>query len=181
MNILTVLVLYLIVFVVVWYDKRKLDASERKTFLVLYFFWSILIFIANYVGYLLGILSFLPWWPNNFLHTFVWIGVCLTYLFLALRQQHQVVQFMAFASFSLVVRYAEFKIFGVWEMDHFLHVIRGNDAYIIGWSFIDGFFGVVTMLVLKLFSKWIDGLVVVSGNRAKSVLTDLREKMAELK
>ena len=159
MKVLIILFLYIFVFIVAWYDKRKLDASERKTFWLLYFFWSPVIFIANYVGYLLGLFSFLPWWPNNFLHTFVWIGVCLTYLFLSLYKEHMVVQFMAFSLFSLVVRYAEFKIFGVWELDHFLHVFKGNDAYIIGWSFIDGLYSIVTFLVLKILSKWVKGLI----------------------
>ncbi len=161
MNILTILLLYALIFLVAWYDKRTLDAAEKKTFWVLFPFWAVTIFVANYLGYLLGILAFLPWFPNNFLHTFAWIGIVLTYLFLAVRNQHLVVQFMAFAAFSLVVRYAEYKLFGVWDLDHFLFVFPGTDAFIIGWSFVDGVYPIVTFLVLRLFAKVIPGLISV--------------------
>ena len=158
MKYLVILVLYFLVFIVAWFDKRKLDGSERKTFLMLFLVWSVTIFIANYLGYKMGILSFMPW-VNNFLHAFVWIGVCLSYMFLALRKQHIITQFMAYASFSLVIRYTEYKIFGVWEHDNCLNAVQGTDAYIIGWSFIDGGYGIVTILLLKLLSKKIRGLV----------------------
>lgn len=158
MNVVAILVLYALIFLAAWYDKRTLNPAERKTFWVFYFFWSITVFIINYLGYLIGVFSFLPW-LNNFLHTFVWIGITLTWLFLALREKHFIVQFMAFSSLSLVVRYSEYKIFGVWELDHFLFTVQGTDAYIIGWSFIDGFYPLGAFLVLRLFSKRIDGLV----------------------
>ena len=163
-KILVVLVVYALVFLVAWYNKKKLDAAEKKTFWVLYFLWSITIFIVNYLGYLIGIFSFLPW-VNNFLHTFVWIGITLSYLFLAVRHEHIVVQFMAFAAFSLVVRVAEYNLFGVWDLDHFLFAFRGTDAYIVGWSAVDGFYPIATFLVLRLFSKWISGLIVLSGRQ----------------
>ena len=165
-NVLALLVLYGLIFLIAWYDKKKLDATEKKTFWLFYFFWSITIFIANYVGYLTGIFSFLPW-LNNFLHTFLWIGVVLTYLFLAVRNEHIAVQFMAFALFSLVVRYSEYKLFGVWDHDHFLYTFRGIDAYILGWSFVDGFYPIAAFLVLSLFSKKIDGLIETTHVRSR--------------
>lgn len=158
-KILVVLVLYAFIFLVVWYDKKKLDAAEKKTFWVFYFFWSITIFIANYLGYLIGVFSFLPWFPNNFLHTFAWIGIVLTWMFLALRHHHVVVQFMAFAGFSLVVRVSEYNLFGVWDLDHFLFVFQGTDAYIIGWSVVDGLYPIAAFLVLHVFRKFISGLI----------------------
>ena len=152
------LILYGLIFLAAWYDKRKLDATERKTFWVFYFFWSITVFIINYLGSLIGVFSFLPW-LNNFLHTFVWIGVVLTWMFLAIRHLHFAVQFMAFALFSLVVRYSEYKLFGVWDHDHFLFAFRGTDAYILGWSFIDGFYPVGAFILLALLRKRVPGLV----------------------
>ena len=165
MDIVAILLLYASVLFVAWWHKRKLDAAERKTFLVIYLVWAISIFFINYLGYLVGIFSFLPWFPNNFLHTFVWIGISLTYLFLAIREENIVVQFMAFAVFSLVIRYAEYRIFGVWDGDHFLFAVDGTDAYIIGWSFVDGFYPMATFLLLRLLKKWINGLIdIPPGN-----------------
>lgn len=158
-KILATLVLYGLVWLIAWYDKPRLNAAERKTFWLFYFFWSTTIFIVNYLGYLIGIFSFLPWWPNNFLHTFVWIGVSLTWLFLALRESHIVVQFMAFALLSLAIRYAEYNLFGVWDLDNFLRLFKGTNAYIVGWSFVDGFYPVAAFLLLKLCSRWMSGLV----------------------
>lgn len=158
-RIIALLLLYGLIFLVAWYDRRTLDAAEKKTFRVFWLFWSVTIFVVNYLGYLIGVFSFLPW-LNNFLHTFVWIGVVLTYLFLAVRREHIVVQFLAFAGFSLAVRYAEHKLFDVWNHDHFLYLFRGTEAYILGWSFIDGFYPIAAFLVLRLLAKGVSGLVV---------------------
>ena len=152
------LVFYALLFVVIRIHKKRIEPNERKAFWVLYFTWAGSMFIANYVGYLMGIMSFLPWWPNNFLHTFVWIGVCLTSLYFSVRHEPMVVQMSSFMIISLVVKYAEQQIFGVWEMEHFLHIFRGNAAYIIGWSTVDGLYPPLTLLLLRLLSKWVRGL-----------------------
>src|SRR5712691_971940 len=151
-RLLAILLLYAAIFLVAWYDKRKLDDAERRTFRLLWLFWSVTIFFANYIGYLVGIFSFLPW-LNNFLHTFVWIGIVLSYLFVSIYKESVVFQFLAFAFLSLAVRYSEYKLFDVWNHDHFLFLFRGNDAYILGWSFVDGFYSIATFLLLKLFSR----------------------------
>ena len=165
MKIVAILILYASVLLVAWWHKRKLDAAERKTFVVIYLVWAISIFFINYLGYVIGVFSYLPWFPNNFLHTFVWIGISLSYLFMAIRKEHIVVQFMAFALFSLVIRYAEYKIFGVWNGDHFLFVVEGVDAYIIGWSYVDGFYSPATFILLRILKKWIPGLIdIPPGN-----------------
>ncbi|MGH8621423.1 MAG: hypothetical protein ACRET3_04720, partial [Burkholderiales bacterium] len=150
------------IFLVAWYHKRKPDPVEKKTFWVLWAFWAPTIFVMNFIGYKLGILSFLPW-LNNFLHTFLWIGITLSWLFIAVYREHMVLQFLAFALFSLVVRYAEYNLYGIWELDHFLKVFPGTHAYIVGWSFVDGFYSIVTFLVLRLLSKKVAGLIVEPG------------------
>jgi len=157
-RLLAILLVYAAIFLVAWYDKKKLDTAERRTFWFLYLFYAVTIFIVNYLGYLVGIFSFLPW-LNSFLHTFVWIGIVLSYLFVAIYKEPIAVQFLAFAFLSLAVRYSEYKLFGVWNHDHFLYLFRGTDAYILGWSFVDGFYSVATFPLLKLVSRKIPGLV----------------------
>jgi len=167
------LAFYFLLFMVIRLNKRKVEPGERKTFLVLYLLWSTSMFIANYVGYLLGIMSYLPWWPNNFLHTFVWIGICLTFLYLAIRHQPMHMQVIAFVVFSLIVKYAEQKIFGVWEMEHFLYIFKGNDAYIIGWSLVDGLYPPLSFLILKLLSKRLKGLEVVAPKKPMKIRAEV--------
>ncbi len=165
MKIVAILILYATVLFIAWWHKRKLDTAERKTFIVIYLMYAISIFFINYLGYVIGVFSYLPWFPNNFLHTFVWIGIVLTYLFMAIRKEHMVVQFMAFAAFSLVIRYAEYKIFGVWDGQGTLYESYGTDAYIALWSYVDGFYSIATFLLLRILKKWIPGLIdIPPGN-----------------
>jgi hypothetical protein len=158
-KIFAILMLYGLVFFVVWHARPALDRAERKTYWILAAFWGITIFFVNYLGYLMGILGFLPWWPNNALHAFVWVGLCLPYMFLAIRKEHPVIQFMAYSGFSLVIRYAEYNLFGVWDFGHLLYLFPGTDAYIIGWSFFDGGFGIATTFLLRRFGPHIGGFI----------------------
>ncbi len=48
-------------------------------------------------------------------------------------------QLVLFAIYSLAVKFAENKVLGTWEFDHFFF-IDGNLAYIIGWSLVDGLY-----------------------------------------
>jgi hypothetical protein len=119
------------------------------------------VFVANYVLFRLGVMSFLPW-VNNFMHTFVWIGLCLTVLYLGLREDEPLpVQFVVFATFSLIVKYAEQLLFGTWDLGHFFYVFRGNTAYILGWSLADGLYPVITLYGLRLLGRWLAGLIVI--------------------
>ncbi|MFQ5639193.1 MAG: hypothetical protein ACE5IR_14520 [bacterium] len=149
-QIVIALCFYGLLLIVIRIHKKHIEDREKKVFLTLYLVWSISMFIANIIGYKIGIMSELPI-LNNFLHTFVWIGVCLSWLYLSARKEHIGVQFIAFAVFSLIVKYAEQKIFGTWEMGHFLNLFQGNDAYVMGWSFVDGFYPILSILLLKLF------------------------------
>lgn len=159
-RIVALLLLYAALFVVIRTHKPKIESRLRKTFFTIAGMWAVSVFIANYLLYRAGFMSFLPW-INNFMHTFLWIGVCLTFLFLGVRKEQPLwVQFIMFATFSLIVKYAEQLLFGTWEHDHFFHVFRGNVSYVLGWSLADGFYPIITPWGLKLLSHWIPGLVV---------------------
>ena len=43
-------------------------------------------------------------------------------------------QFVAFATFSLMVKLTEQKLFGAWASDHFFFIFRGNWSHLLGWS-----------------------------------------------
>lgn len=164
-RVLVLLAVYGLVFSVAWFDRRRLDRAERRTFWVLFVAWSVSVPLINYGGYRLGLVGPMPW-LNNLLHGVVWVGVVLTYLFLAVRHLHIAVQFMAFAFFSLVVRYVEYRLFGVWEHPHFLHVFRGTEASLLGWSFVDGFIPLLDLGLLALLRGRVPGLVTREGVRA---------------
>jgi hypothetical protein len=151
-RILAVLLVYAGLFAVIHALKPRIGRDERDTALLIGGCWAVGVFIANYLLYRAGVMSFLPW-INNFLHTFVWIGVCLTVLYLGVRGQPMWVQFVIFATLSLVVKVAEQKLFGTWELGHFFHVFRGNAAYVLGWSLADGLYPPITFYGLKLLGR----------------------------
>jgi hypothetical protein len=61
---------YAALFVVIRVIKPRIEPDERRTALVIGGLWAVSVFIANYLLYRLGAMSFLPW-TNDFLHTFV--------------------------------------------------------------------------------------------------------------
>jgi hypothetical protein len=155
------LALYGVIFALIrltWH--HRIDRTERKTFYTIALLWGVPVFIGNYLLYRAGLMSFLPW-ATNFLHAVVWIGFCLSYLYLSVRETElMAVQFLLFATFSFIVKYAEHTLFGTWELDHFFHVFRGNFAYILGWSIADGFYPALTVFGLRLLGRRMSGLVV---------------------
>jgi hypothetical protein len=160
-RVLGVLAIYAALFVVIRTHKRRIEPHERKTALVIGALWACSVFVANYLLYLAGLMSFLPW-LNNFLHTFVWIGVCLTFLYLGVRESENLfVQCVMFATFSLVVKYAEQMLLGTWDHDHFFFVFHGNFAYVLGWSLADGLYPILTLFGMRLVAKRVSGLEVV--------------------
>ena len=155
------LLFYAALFVIVRTYKPSIQREEKRTFLTIASLWAVLVFIANFALYKAGFMSFLPW-VNNFMHTFLWIGIGLAFLYLGVRErQNMFVQFVLFATFSLIVKYAEHLLFGTWDHDHFFHVFRGNFAYIMGWSLADGLYPPITLYGLRLLGKWIPGLIVL--------------------
>lgn len=156
-----ILLLYGGLFVAIKMMSKRVEPEERKTFWVVGGIWFLSVFVGNYGFFRIGIMSFLPW-INNFLHTFVWIGGCLTTLYLGVRKQHGLAaQCIAFATFSLVVKYAEQMLFGIWDLKHFFFVFQGNLAYVLGWSLADGLYPILTLYGLRLLARRVPGLVAI--------------------
>lgn len=160
MSYIGLLLWYAALFVTVWIYRPYLPREERKTAIVIAAVWAPSVFAANYLLFRAGVMSFLPW-LNNFGHTFLWIGICLTWLYLAIRRTTPLwAQFVAFAAFSLVVKYAEQLLLGTWEHGHFFRVFQGNFAYVLGWSLADGLYPILTLIGLRLLSPVVRGLEV---------------------
>ena len=138
--------------------RPHVDRVELPTAAAIGLVWAVSVFIANYLLYRAGAMSFLPW-VTNFLHTFVWIGVCLTIVYLGVREVAPMwAQFLVFFVFSLVVKYAEQALFGTWEHDNFFG-IPSNFAYVLGWSLADGTYPILTRFVLRRVAAGVPGLV----------------------
>ncbi|HEX8693455.1 MAG TPA: hypothetical protein VF746_13620 [Longimicrobium sp.] len=153
LTVAAALLLYAGLFAAIRVIKPRLEPEERSTALLVGSAWAVSVFIANYLLFRAGVMSFLPW-VNNFLHTFVWIGVCLTFLYLGVwRTQPMWLQFVLFATFSVVVKVFEQVLFGTWEHPNFFGVFQGNAAYVVGWSLADGLYPPITYYGLKLLGK----------------------------
>lgn len=148
------------------YGNRTVEPSFRRTFVALFFGWGIGTFVGNYLLFRIGVMSFLPW-LNNALHTFVWIGLCLGFLYAGAHRRPLGEQFLLFAIFSFLVKAAENAILGTWEHPDFFG-IPGNTAYIIGWSLLDGLYPLLSLAGLKLLSNFVSGLVVPGASPARA-------------
>jgi hypothetical protein len=153
-----VLLVYAALFVVMRYANDHVELNFRRTFWVLYVGWGIGTFLGNYLLYRAGWMSFLPW-VNNALHTFVWIGLCLGFLYAGAYRRPAWEQFTLFVVFSFIVKVAERLILGTWELPYFF-VIPGNVAYLLGWSVLDGLYPTLSALALRPISRFIRGVVV---------------------
>jgi len=161
LRVLGLLLLYAALFAVIRTHKKRIEPDERKTFFTIAGVWAISVFVANNLLYRAGLMSFLPW-VNNFMHTFLWIGICLSFLYLGVREDEPMpIQLVIFATFSLIVKYAEQLLFGTWDHGHFFHVFQGNFAYVLGWSLADGLYPPLTFYGLRLLSRWVAGLIVL--------------------
>jgi hypothetical protein len=152
MNYALVLVVYAMLFMLMRHANARVELSFRVAYLYLFLGWGIGTFLANYGLYRLGVMSFLPW-TNNFLHTFVWIGGCLGFLYAGSYRKPLLEQFMLFAIYSLFVKVAEHALLGTWEHDNFFG-IPGNTSYIVGWSLMDGLYPVVSMVGLRIVARF---------------------------
>jgi hypothetical protein len=160
LRVLGVLAFYVAMFVVIRLSRTRIADFEQRTFWAVAVAWAVPVFIANWLLYKAGAMSFLPW-VNNFMHTFLWIGLCLSWLYLGVREtQSLFIQFLLFTTFSLMVKYAEQKLFGTWEHDNFFG-IGGNGAYVLGWSLADGTYPILTLLGIRLAARRLDGLAVI--------------------
>ena len=152
-----VLAVYAALFIIMRYAKERVELNFRKTFWILFAGWGVGVFFGNYLFYRLGVMSFLPW-LNNFFHTFIWIGLCLSFLYAGAYRKPLLEQMALFAIFSFIVKWAERTILGTWELDHFFF-IPGNVAYITGWSLMDGLYPIISVFGLRLVSKFVRGLI----------------------
>ncbi len=160
-RVFALLAFYAALLVVIRMMKKKVEPVEWRTFLAIGAVWAVSVFAANYLLHLADLMSFLPW-VNNFMHTFLWIGICLTWLYLGVRETKSLAaQCVIFATFSLIVKYAEQLLFGTWDQDNFFHVFEGNWTYVLGWSLADGTYPILTLYGLRLASRRIPGLVVI--------------------
>jgi hypothetical protein len=96
---------------------------------------------------------------NNFIHAFIWIGLCLGFLYGISYKRPLWELLVLFTIYSFVVKVAENKILGTWEFGRFFF-IDGNLAYIIGWSLVDALYPIGSAVVLMLAGRFIKGLVV---------------------
>jgi hypothetical protein len=155
---LLLLLFYGAMVVLMRYGHARVPARFRRTYVALFIGWGFGTFVANYLLYRAGVMSFLPW-LNNALHTFVWIGLCLGFLYAGAHRRPVLEQFALFAIYSFLVKHAEHALLGTWEHPSFFGM-GGNEAYIIGWSLMDGLYPVISMVGLKLLSNVVSGLVV---------------------
>lgn len=161
LRVIAIVLFYAALLTIIRLVKPRIEPEERFTFLAIGLAWAVPVFLANYGLYQAGLMSYLPW-VTNFLHSFVWIGICLTFLYLGVRAtQPLLVQVILFTTFSLIVKYAEQIVFGTWDLDHFFHVFDGNGAYVLGWSLADGTYPLITLVGLRLASRRISGLLPI--------------------
>ena len=156
LDYLGVLGIYLLLFICIRAAWPRIELYWRTNYKVLFVFWFIAMFTGNYFFYLLGVMSFLPW-LNNFLHTFLWIGFVLTWLYSGIHRNNIIEQFILFAGYSFIVKMAENMMLGSWEKDPF-YFLSGKYAYLIVMSIVDGFYAIISPIVLKLSSKFVPGV-----------------------
>ena len=148
---LLVLLIYLLMFLFIRYPKPVIELNYRCNFLFLAIVWAVLMFSGNYLFYLLGVMSFLPW-LNNFIHCFLWIGICLTWLYYASHERPMWELFLHFSFTSFVIKFAENKLLGTWSMDSFMG-INNPYAYLIAMSLVDGFYPIISKWMLNFFAN----------------------------
>jgi len=158
-GITLLLAFYVALGVVMSLGGRRLTADERKTFLLLCIAGASTALVSNYLLYRIGWMTFLPW-INNGLHSVLWIGLGFPYLYFQTRGRSVPVVFISFTVLSLVVKYAEWLLFGTWDGASFLGVLPGRFGYILGWSLVDGCLPFVMQLGLRLVGKFVPGIVI---------------------
>ncbi|HTR28574.1 MAG TPA: hypothetical protein VMH27_04860 [Puia sp.] len=148
---LLVLLIYLLVFLLVWYPRRTIELNERNAFTLLFIFWFVVIFTGNYLGYLAGVMSFLPW-LDNFMHSLLWVGIALTWLYFSTLGLPWYYRCFLSGMYSFIIKYAEHTILGTWTVDPYFS-FTGPYAYIIIMALVDCLYPPVSDLLLKLVSK----------------------------
>src|SRR4051812_42820658 len=91
-----VVLIYGLVFFFIRYPRPTLELNYRGNFMFLFVLWAVLMFTGNYLFYRLGVMSFLPW-LNNGIHSFIWVGLCLGWLYYCTNERPLWEQFLFFA------------------------------------------------------------------------------------
>jgi hypothetical protein len=150
-NYLLVLFIYFLFFLLIKYPKPVVELNYRGNFYFLAVVWFILMFTGNYFFHLLGLMSFLPW-LNNFIHSAIWIGLCLTWLYYCSHKRPMLEQFIFFAFTSFIVKMAEHMLLGSWSMDGYFG-INHPLAYLIAMSLVDGFYPIISKFLIQWMAK----------------------------
>lgn len=148
---LLVLAIYGFMFLLIRFSKPKLELNYRANFFFLFGLWAFLMFTGNYLFYRLGVMAFLPW-MNNLLHSVIWVGVCLGWLYYCTQERPLWEQVLLFAFTSFLVKMAEYMLLGTWNLDRYLG-IESPYAYIIAMSVVDGFYPIISRWVLKAMAR----------------------------
>ena len=151
LDYLLVLLIYGLMYLLIRYRKPTLELNYRGNFIFLFAFWAFLMFTGNYLFYRLGVMSFLPW-LNNLLHSGIWVGFCLGWLYYCTNDRPVWEQFILFAFTSFIVKMAENSILGTWNMESYLG-IKSPLAYIVTMSVVDGFYPIISNWLIKALGK----------------------------
>jgi hypothetical protein len=146
-----VLLIYALMYLLIRYPKPRLELNYRANYYFLVGLWAFLMFTGNYLFYRLGVMSFLPW-ANNFVHSFLWVGICLGWLYYCTHERPLLEQFLLFAFTSFIVKMAENMLLGTWNLDTYFG-INSKYAYIIAMSIVDGFYPVISLWILHVLGK----------------------------
>lgn len=156
LNYVWMLGFYLMMFVLMRQGQRTVELSFRRSFTVLALIYGPAVFVANWLLYRAGWMSFLPW-VNNAMHTCLWIGLGLMFLYAGSRRRPALEQFALFAIYSFLVKEAEHAILGTWERDGFFN-FGGQFAYRVGWSLLDGLLPFLTAIGLPFVGRFVSGI-----------------------
>lgn len=148
---LLVLLIYGLMFLLIRYPKPSIELNFKANFLFLFALWVFLMFTGNYLFYRLGLMAFLPW-LNNLLHSGIWVGFCLGWLYYCTQERPMWEQFILFSFTSFIIKITENAVLGTWNLDSYLG-INSPYAYLIVMSLVDGFYPVISAWVLKALGK----------------------------
>ncbi|HEV7330877.1 MAG TPA: hypothetical protein VGN63_07560 [Flavisolibacter sp.] len=148
---LLVLAVYGLMFLLIRFSKPKLELNYRANFFFLFGLWAFLMFTGNYLFYRLGVMAFLPW-MNNLVHSVIWVGVCLSWLYYCTHERPLWEQFILFAFTSFIVKMAEYMLLGTWNLDRYFG-IESPYAYIFAMSIVDGFYPIISRWVIRAMAK----------------------------
>lgn len=146
-----VLLIYGLMFLLIRYPKPKLELNYQANYVFLVLLWAFLMFTGNYLFYRLGVMAFLPW-LNNLLHSCVWVGLCLGWLYYCTHERPMWEQFVLFSFTSFIIKMTENMVLGAWAMESYFG-IKNPYAYLVAMSIVDGFYPIISNWIIKALGK----------------------------